>query len=223
MSITTYPAFMNHNSLILELKDIVKEYPELSNRLTKYVIAMEWFEGIECQLEQMVSKKDFASAVSVMHRENAGMDGKSALEGADIYQFVNMHLPKGMAVLGLRRLAKHLIVLSERDNNLASGVPHKNYYSARQAEGKKGGKAKAELLIPLREEITRLYREERSKNPNQTAKFYAYSIENRVLQFIKSDPDRYQSIGSGIGELHERDYHDYLYRFILKLRRMDKR
>ena len=103
MSTNTYPAFMSHNSLILELRQIVKEYPELRERLAKYITAMEWLEGVECQLEQILGKKDFAAAALLMMRDSAGMDGKSSLEGEDVYQFVNMHVPRGMAALGLRR------------------------------------------------------------------------------------------------------------------------
>lgn len=223
MSTNTYPAFMRHNSLILELREIVKEYPELRNRLAKYITAMEWFEGIECQLEQMLGKKDFAAAASLMLRDSTGMDGKSTLEEDDVYQFVNMHLPRGMAALGLRRLSKHLATLGERDNNLASGLPHKNYQSARRAEGKKGGKANAALLTPLKEEIARLYREEAAKRLNETSKFYAYSIEARVLSFIQNDPDKYQSIGFISGPHNERDYHEYIYRYILNLKKADKK
>lgn len=218
MSTNTYPAFMLHNSLILELREIVKEYPELRGRLAKYIAAMEWFEGIECQLEQMLGKKDFAAAASLMLRDSAGMDGKSSLEGEDVYQFVNMPLPRGMAALGLRRLSKHLATLCERDNNLASGLPHKNYQSARKAEGKKGGRAKAALLGPLHDEIERLYWDETNKNPNKTSKFYASSIQEGVLSFIETDPDRYQSVGSGSGAPKERDYFEFIYRAIRKLK-----
>lgn len=223
MSTNTYPAFMRHNSLILELRQIVNEYPELRDRLTKYITAMEWLEGVECQLEQILGTKDFAAAASLMMRDSAGMDGKSSLEGEDVYQFVNMHLPRGMAALGLRRLSKHLITLGERDRNLASGLPHKNYLSARQAEGKKGGKANAALLTPLKEEITRLYREAAIRSPNETSKFYAYNIEERVCAFIQNDPSRYQSVGSGSGAPNERDYHEYIYKLILKIKRTDKK
>lgn len=223
MSTNTYPAFMSHNSLILELREIVKEYPELSDKLTKYITAMEWFEGIECQLEQMSGKKDFAAAASLMLRDSVGMDGKSSLEGEDVYQFVNMHLPRGMAALGLRRLSRHLVTLGERDSNLASGLPHKNYQSARRAEGKKGGQKKAALLNPLQEEIARLYREVVAKRPNETSKSYACDIEERICAFIQNDPVRYQSIGSGSGAPHERDYHEYIYKIILKIKRVDKK
>lgn len=218
MSTNTYPVFMPHNSLILELREIVKEYPELREKLAKYITAMEWFEGIECQLEQILGKKDFATAALLMMRDRVGMDGKSALEGEDVYQFVNIHLPRGMAALGLRRLSKHLAMLSERDSNLASGLPHKNYQSARKAEGKKGGRAKAALLAPLRDEIERLYWDETSKNPNETAKFYAVNIQKDVLSFIETDPVRYQSVGSGSGAPKERDYFEFIYRTIRKLK-----
>lgn len=223
MSTNTYPALMSHGSLSLELREIVKESPKLSERLAKYITAMEWFEGIECQLEQMSGKKDFAAAASLMLRDSIGMDGKSSLEGEDVYQFVNMHLPRGMAALGLRGVSKHLATLGERDKNLASGLPHKNYQSARRAEGKKGGKANAALLTPLKEEIARLYREEAAKRPNETSKFYAHSIEASVLSFIQNDPDKYQSIGFVSGPHNERDYHEYIYRYILKLKKEDKK
>lgn len=223
MSTNTYPAFMNHGSLILELREIVKEYPELSERLAKYITAMELFEGIECQLGQMPGKKDFAAAASLMLRDSIGMDGKSSLEGEDVYQFVNMHLPRGMAALGLRRLSKHLVTLGERDSNLSKGLPHKNYQSARRAEGGKGGKANAALLIPLKEEIARLYRKEATQRPNETSKFYAHGIEARVLSFIQNDPDKYQSIGFVSGAPNERDYHEYIYRYILKIKKTDKK
>lgn len=218
MSTNTYPAFMSHNSLILELREIVKEYPELSDKLTKYITAMEWFEGIECQLEQMSGKKDFAAAASLMLRDSVGMDGKSSLEGEDVYQFVNMHLPRGMAALGLRRLSSHLVTLGDRDRNLAYGLPHKNYQSARKAEGKKGGQAKAALLAPLHDEIERLYWDDTSKNPKETAKSHALRIQKDVLSFIETDPVRYQSVGSGSGAPKERDYFEFIYRTILKLK-----
>lgn len=218
MSTNTYPAFMSHNSLILELREIVKEYPELSGRLTKYITAMEWFEGIECQLEQMSGKKDFAAAASLMLRDSVGMDGKSSLEGEDVYQFVNMHLPRGMAALGLRRLSRHLVTLGERDRNLACGLPHKNYQSARKAEGKKGGRAKAALLAPLHDEIERLYWDETSNNPKKTAKSHAFSMQEDILSFIETDPVRYQSVGSGSGAPKERDYFEFIYRTIRKLK-----
>ena len=218
MSTNTYPAFMRHNSLILELRQIVNEYPELRDRLTKYITAMEWLEGVECQLEQILGTKDFAAAASLMMRDSAGMDGKSSLEGEDVYQFVNMHVPRGMAALGLRRLSKHLITLGERDRNLASGLPHKNYQSARKAEGKKGGQAKAALLAPLHDEIERLYWDDTSKNPKETAKSHALRIQKDVLSFIETDPVRYQSVGSGSGAPKERDYFEFIYRTILKLK-----
>lgn len=218
MSTNTYPALMSHNSPTLELREIVKEYPELRERLAKYITAMELFEGIECQLEQMQGKKDFAAAAFLMMRDSVGMDGKSALEGEDVYSYVNKLLPRGMAVLGLRRLSKHLATLGERDSNLASGLPHKNYQSARKAEGKKGGRAKAALLAPLHDEIERLYWDETSKNPNETAKFFAFSIQEDVLSFIETDPVRYQSVGSGSGAPRERDYFEFIYRAIRKLK-----
>lgn len=218
MSTNTYPAFMSHNSRILELREIVKGYPQLSDTLTKHIEAMEWLEGIECQLEQMSGKKDFAATASLMLRDIAGMDGKSSLEGEDVYQFVNMHLQRGMAALGLRRLSKHLVTLGERDSNLARGLPHKNYQSARQAEGKKGGRARAALLAPLHDEIERLYWDATKWSPNETAKFYASSMQEDILSFIETDPDRYQSVGSGSGAPKERDYFEFIYRDIRKLR-----
>lgn len=214
---------MRFNSPTLELREIVKEYPELSARLQKYIIAMEYFEGIECQLEQISGEKSFAAAISLMRRNDVGMDGKSSLEGEDVYQFVNLQLPYGMTALGLRKLSKHMTMLCERDRNLASGLPHKNYQSERRAEGEKGGKATAALLIPLKEEITRLYMEEAERHPNKASTFYAHSIEAKVLLFIQNDPDKYQSIGSASGSNGERDYHDYIYRFILKIKKMDKK
>jgi hypothetical protein len=223
MSTKPYPALMSRGSLVLELLYIVREHPELRERLAKYITAIEWLEGIECQLEQMQGKKDFAALGSLMLRDNIGMDGKSSLEGEDVYQFVNNHLPKGIDALGLRRLSKHLVTLSKRDSNLALGLPHKNYLSARQAEGGRGGKANAAVLIPLKEEIARLYREAAAKRPNETLKFHAHSIEANVLLFLQSDPDKYQSIGSISGPNGERDYYEYIYRTILKIKKENKK
>lgn len=217
-----YQSFIDQQPLNKELIEIMEKYPDLRVRLTKHKIAMEWLEGGEYRLEQLWGQKKFAEIGPLLHREIVGMDGKSALEGEDIYLALNMEIPRAMSVLGMRRLARHFNVLAKRDRDLAQGLPNKNIRAMRQAAGKKGGEAKAAKKAPLHKEIDRLYREEEAKRPKEPLTFYASQIESKVSAFIEQDPDRYRGIGSGAGAVHERNYYDFIYRYLRKLKNRAK-
>lgn len=201
-------------------------YPELAAKLLPIKIALEWLEGANHQLEQQRGHKDFPQLGSLILRDASGLQGDNPLLGEDPYLNLNLDIARAFTALNLRRLSRHINTLIARDTQLTVAIPHKHLQAkaTRRAkkEGSTGGAAKAANRQPLNEEIKRLFLLEKSKHPNRPATEYANNIKHVIADFINKHPDQYGDIGSSSGSNGERDYYDFIYRQLRKIRQNEQ-
>ncbi|MFB2828692.1 hypothetical protein ACE1BS_03530 [Aeromonas jandaei] len=217
-----FQQFINTLPLNKTLREIMEEYPELAAKLLPIKIALEWLEGANHQLEQQWGNKDFSQLGSLIMRDASGLQGDNPLQGEDPYLHLNQDIVRAFAALNLRRLSRHINTLIARDTMLATAAPRKHLQekTTRRAkkEGRIGGEVKAANRQPLLEEIERLFLLKQSQFPNRPMTFYADKIKADFAQFITDHPGQYKDLGSSSGVKGQRDYHDYVYRKLLKIR-----
>jgi hypothetical protein len=219
------PEFINTLPLNKALRGIMEEYPELAAKLLPIKIALEWLEGANHQLEQQWGNKDFSRLGSLLMRDASGLQGDNPLQGEDPYLNLNQDLVRAFSALNLRRLSRHINTLIARDTLLAASTPRKHLQekATRRAKkyGSSGGQKKAAKNDTLLEEIKRLFILERSKHPNRPKTEYASNIAKALTDFIDKHPGQYGDIGSVVGSNGERNYYNFVYRELLKMKTTD--
>lgn len=198
------------------MKNIMVLYPELVERLLPIKIALEWLEGTDFQLDQLLRNKKFDQSGDLINRDSSGLEGDNPFHGDDPYLYLNDDICKAMSTLNLKRLSKHIQTLITRDRLLSEAMPHKRMmekttFRAKKL-GSKGGAVRAAKTKPLHDEIKRLFLLEKAKRPHGRLTEYASKIQADVAAFISEHKDQYKSIGSPSGANGERCYYDYIYR-----------
>lgn len=198
------------------MKNIMVLYPELVEQLLPIKIALEWLEGTDFQLDQLLRNKKFYQSGDLINRDSSGLEGDNPLQGNDPYLYLNDDICKAMGALNLKRLSKHIQTLITRDRLLSEAMPHKRMmekttYLAKKT-GSKGGVTSATKIKPLHDEIKRLFLLQKKKRPDGRLTEYAHEIEISIEAFINENKDKHWNVGSPAGANGELNYYEYIYR-----------